>query len=143
MFVRQDIPIQHQIVQSAHAVLHIGSSAYPIEGVPNIILIGVPHLSALKKTEKKLADNGIPHHPWTEPDNDLGFTAIATVPLTAEEKKCLANYRLWSPMFSGSSVGQSASSPLVGRERSDVRFVPGEPVLEISAGSLAAQSSDL
>lgn len=123
MFVRQDISLADQIVQSNHAVLTISSSSYIFSGIPNIILIGLPDQSALHRAQKKLALNAIPHCAWTEPDNDLGFTAIATVPIDYEKKKVLANYRLWCPC---SPVAQLVEQPSAAG-RSGVRALPGEP----------------
>jgi hypothetical protein len=66
------------------------------EGIPNIILIGLPNISALRRAEAKLCANGIPHYAWSEPDYDFGFTAIATTPIHGEQRKALANYRVYS-----------------------------------------------
>lgn len=66
----------------------------PEEGVPNIVYIGVPDINALNRVLKKLKDNQIPHFPWIEPDNDFGFTSIATIPLNPSIKEVLKNYRL-------------------------------------------------
>lgn len=52
-------------------------------------------------------DAGITYHSWHEPDDDIGFTAIATVPLTGEIRGVLANYRLYqyqSPLPRGISA---------------------------------------
>lgn len=64
-------------------------------GIPNIILVGVPHINALNRVLAKLKQNRIIHYAWSEPDYDFGFTAIATEPLTSERKMALSNYRLW------------------------------------------------
>ncbi len=96
MFVRQDIPTEHQVVQSCHAVYHLATTYQPDSGIPNIIAIGIPDLAALKRVETKLQNHHIPHFSWSEPDYDFGFTAIATAPLTEEQKVVLANYRLLS-----------------------------------------------
>lgn len=97
IFVRQDIPIQHQVIQSGHAALRIAQFylAKDDTGTPNLIVIGVPDIKALERVMGKLARNCIKHMMWVEPDGDLGFTALATAPLTKEERLPLANYRLW------------------------------------------------
>jgi hypothetical protein len=69
-------------------------SILPAEGIPNIVVIGVPDLKALERVLAKLKLNQIQHFAWTEPDYDLGMTAIATVPLDEKRKQCLMNYRL-------------------------------------------------
>jgi hypothetical protein len=55
----------------------------------------VPDLAALNRVRDKLSVNQIPHYPWIELDNDLGFTAIVTEPLNEERKQILKNYRLY------------------------------------------------
>ena len=60
-----------------------------------MIVIGVPDVSALNRVRAKLEGLQIPHYAWHEPDGDLGFTAITTVPLDGDTKQLLANYRLY------------------------------------------------
>ena len=116
------------MVQSNHATLTIASSQYSFDDIPNIVLIGVPDKAALERTQRKLADAGILHAAWEEPDFDLGFTAIATVPITREQKQVLANYRLWrSPISARSSEKERpvlTGGPVV-------QFHPGAPVTEM------------
>lgn len=69
------------------------------EGTPNIVLIGLPNISSLKRACHKLSANGIAHWSWTEPDLDLGFTSICTATISGDERSCLANYRLWKPVY--------------------------------------------
>jgi hypothetical protein len=68
------------------------------EGMPNQVLIGVPNIAALNRVRVKLEANQIPHYCWHEPDHDFGFTAIATAPLYGEQRKILANYRVYTPV---------------------------------------------
>jgi hypothetical protein len=129
VFVRQDIPIQHQMVQSNHAVLTV-SSAVAIDGIPNIILIGVPDVPALNRAKAKLIAHGIDHSEWVEPDMDLGFTAMATVPLSVEEKIPLAHYRLWRPMIPSSLDTRASCQPVREGREAEVRVLPREPKLD-------------
>ena len=122
------------MVQSNHATHTMASraAAYSVDGIPNLIMIGVPDLRALNRVAAKLADNAIPHCAWTESDFDLGFTAIATVPLTADQKKPLANYRLWKPVHHHSPVAQlDRADRGFGCGKMEVRILSGEPVLEM------------
>jgi hypothetical protein len=74
--------------------LHLALEHAGICGVPNIVLIGVPDVRALARVQLKLRDAGITFFHWDEPDGDLGFTAIATVPIRGALRDVLANYRL-------------------------------------------------
>jgi hypothetical protein len=120
------------MVQSNHATLTIAGSKYDFAGIPNIVLIGVPDIVGLQRVERKLADNGIPHVSWHEPDGDMGFTAIATIPLTAEEKKCLSNYRLWHPISACTSEKEGPADQK-SSGKSVVQVHPGAPVQNLTA----------
>jgi hypothetical protein len=96
LFIRQDIPVAQQITQSNHATYSLALAYNPACDIPNIVTIGVPDLAALKRVQYKLVQNQIPHYAWTEPDFDLGFTSITTVPLDFNQKQILKNYRVYS-----------------------------------------------
>lgn len=72
------------------------ASMYGPMGVPNIVLVGVPHLKSLQRVAEKLRANAVPHYEWTEPDYDLGFTSITTAPVRGEQRKVFENYRVYS-----------------------------------------------
>jgi hypothetical protein len=77
--------------------------------VPHIVLIGVPNQKALERVIQKLQDNHIEFSSFVEPDNDLGLTAVATVPLAAAQRETLQNYKLYEFQYARSSVGESTS----------------------------------
>jgi len=82
-------------VQALHAAYQMASYYAPGHGIPNIILIGLPDVEALNRALSKLQKAQIPHYAWHEPDNDFGFTSIATIPLDIDQRKVLQNYTLW------------------------------------------------
>jgi hypothetical protein len=94
VFVRQDIPAPQQVVHTAHAAWHAGQW-FLDNGIPNMIIIGVPHRDSLDDVQFKLVTNGVKHYCWRDPDSDEGMTAIATEPLDQERKQILKNYRLY------------------------------------------------
>lgn len=98
MFVRQDLPIAAQIVQTNHATFEM---AYTLpqsadEVTPSIVLIGVPDTKALLKVIQKLKLNHIEFSEFHEDDDDMGLTAVATVPLSEEQRFALRGYKLWN-----------------------------------------------
>jgi len=113
IFVRQDLSLAQQIVQANHATM-LMTSQTPGIGLPNLVVIGVPDKDALDRVSRKLIFHKIRHYLYFEPDDYIGHSAIATVPITVEEKKVLSNYRLWKPTPGerrnplGSSVGTPA-----------------------------------
>ncbi len=108
VFIRTDLPVPQQLVQSNHATFKL-TQLYPCgEATPNLVLIGVPDARALGRVSAKLKACQLPHYEWHEPDWELygfdhPFTAIATAPLDEREKEALRNYRLYSV---GGGAGQ-------------------------------------
>lgn len=96
IFIRQDLPLQHQLVQSNHATFHLASLYRCDSGVPNIIVLGVPDVRSLERAAAKLREHAIPHYEWREPDFDFGFTSMATAPLDYKQRQVLSNYRVWN-----------------------------------------------
>lgn len=75
--------------------------------VPSVVLIGVPNKKALEKVIAKLKLHRIDHSVFHESDDDLGLTAVATVPLNEDERAILQKYKLWNEndfSHAGSSV---------------------------------------
>jgi hypothetical protein len=97
VFIRQDLPISMQLVHSCHATYHASRCYRPDEGIPCLVVIGVPDLAALNRVLTKLRDKQVPHFAWTDPDVALGMLSIATAPLTDDQRIHLKNYRLYSP----------------------------------------------
>lgn len=119
IFVRQDLPIAQQIVQTNHATFAFASIFTSEPGIPNIVLVGVPDVSALNRVLSKLKANQIPHMVFRDPDLGPDMTAIVTEPLDHEQKKCLSNYRLWKDTreepgnrFAGESRTPAPDSPV-------------------------------
>ena len=110
VFVRFDLSLEQTIIQTNHAThaMAYGLSQSPDDVVPHIVLIGVPNQKSLEKVVQKLHYNHIDFSSFDEPDNDLGLTAVATVPLAGEQRDVLANYKIWTEeefLHARSSVG--------------------------------------
>lgn len=112
------------------------ASALPqsIDGAtPSIVLIGVPNKPALERVINKLIDNQIDFSDFHEPDYDLGLTAVATVPVTEEQRAILQNYKLWNEStFNNTSVAQRS-------ERRDSRKAYSEVGGSIPSGRTMGQ----
>lgn len=127
-------------MQTNHATITL-TSKYRIQCVPNVVLIGVPNEMALMHVRDELRAAGVGFHLWEEPDFDMGFTAIATTPLTKQEKQLLSHYRLWRPIFPSSSVKErTASQVAVG---SVVEVHPGEPHGSVAQSRALRASADM
>ena len=129
VFVRQDISVPEQSVQALHSIYHLAINTRPDPDIPNVVYIGVPDVFALQKVLRKLEDNQITHYCWHEPDNNLGFTAIATEAISGEKRKILSNYRLWKD---GRGSGQLDCSFNAGPPT----IFPGSSIVEHSDSNL-------
>ncbi len=114
LFVRYDLPVEQQIIQTNHATFEMAFTLpQSVDSItPSIVLIGVPNEKSLRKVIDKLTLNRIEFSVFNEPDNDLGLTAGATVPLNAEQRAILQNYKLWNDndfLHARSSVGRAPS----------------------------------
>ena len=96
--MRTDLPFAQQLVQSNHATFEMASrlSSEPSTSeVPYCIVIGVPDKNSLFRVVERLRAHGIGHRVFYEPDDNMGLSAVATVPLEQDQRRVLSNYRLW------------------------------------------------
>ncbi len=109
VFVRGDLKEEDQMVQAAHAIFGMTQSVDYVkgEGCPRIVFLdGGSSDKAINKTLRNLSAR-LPAVDFVDPDKqELGITAIATVPLTKEQALPLANYRLrrYTPPTEASAV---------------------------------------
>lgn len=96
VFVRKDIPLVDQVVQVGHICSEAGRE-FEYEDHSNLILLQVENLEELEKTMVYLNLCGIDHRWFNEPDDNLGYTSIATEPLFGKDRDFLKNYKLWTP----------------------------------------------
>ena len=94
-FIRQDMDIQHQLVQACHSAYEAGSNFKDTKDIPYLICLGMNDDKELKSAEEFLRKHDIQYHKFFEPDNNLGHTSISTEPLDWEQKKLFSNFRLW------------------------------------------------
>lgn len=92
LFVRDDLSIPQQIVQTAHAVDCMRSDAIP-DDVNHMVLIGAGDQEELIVIAQHLSDCDIKHEMFFEPDISA-YTAIATQPLRGQMRNALKRYKL-------------------------------------------------
>lgn len=110
-FVRTDITLAQQGVQSAHAAAEAGARFYePTKhGVASLILLQISDLRALGKAQDALAVAGIDFTTFYEPDQDatrapgtpMGLSAIGTRPMLPSEWAFFRRWRLWDGIKQG------------------------------------------
>lgn len=114
--MRQDISLAQQIVQSNHATFEV-ARRLPTDysEVPHMVLIGVPDKAALFRVVEKLNKNDIGHQVFYEPDDNMGLSAVATVPLEQSQRRCLSNYAIWRDTTKDKQQREMLAERLAGR----------------------------
>jgi hypothetical protein len=101
LFVRQDISLAQQLVQSVHAAVNAGMAFREPIDISNAVLIGVPNKDALHEVVDLLETKNIEYVTWYEPDpsdNPVGFTSVCTISLREKGKRAaLSKFPLWTP----------------------------------------------
>lgn len=121
IFIRQDLFNWQQLVHTNHVALEMGAeilratplcelttSAFRLNGHPNIVVVGVADIAALQAAHVDLMKREVPHKMWADPD-DLGlnpnWTSLATYPITKQERNKLHHYRPWSERNNANAKG--------------------------------------
>lgn len=95
LFIRKDLSIPQLIVQSSHAALEAGFSFERPHTTPHLVLIGVDSQDHLVATADYLGMHGIEFEMFFEPDDNAGYTSIATRPIFGAERKPLSKFKLF------------------------------------------------
>jgi len=128
-FIRKDISKEQQIVQTAHATLQAGFVFEMPAEISNLVLLEVENEAELKMISEKLYEIGICHYMFFEPDNDMGFSAIATRPVfEKKERNFFSKWKLFKSQCSCSVNSGNNERPLGFFEKfiSDQKPLPPE-----------------
>jgi hypothetical protein len=83
-------------VQVGHACLEAGSRFYSNHGTPaNLVLFQVQNIAELDEATVACIQAGIRLEYIFEPDDAMGYTAIATEPLSGKMREVFRQYQLW------------------------------------------------
>lgn len=95
MFVRKDLPQTVQVVQASHACIE-ATRAFLEKDVehPHLVVLAVKDEPQLFKSAKKLDTAGIRYCTFIEPDRGGEATALATEPISGEQRRFFKNYQL-------------------------------------------------
>ena len=97
IFVRTDIPVAYQMVQVGHATFEAGKKFSPAIH-PHFVLLPTANQEELLKLAVKLEDNNIEFVMFHEPDNDTGYTALATKPISGDDRSMFKRYKTHKPV---------------------------------------------
>lgn len=95
VLIRRDLPLADQIVQVGHACLEGGFQFKKPDETIHLIVIGVESETYLLATLERIGLKGIRFVVFHEPDDELGFTAACTQPLSAAYRREFRDFPLW------------------------------------------------
>lgn len=102
IFLRTDISLAQQIVQSNHAAHEAGLKTKERYTEPtSIVLIQIPDRETLEQEFEKIQSLGIECASFYEPYDDMGMTAFSTLPIGEEDRHHFKNYNLWGRSVKG------------------------------------------
>lgn len=94
VFVRQDLSNEQQLVQAAHATLVLGNKLKRDVNELYFTVIGIPQLIDFRKVMNDLNTHGTQYETFYEPDQGNTLTAIATHPISKDQRGILKDYKL-------------------------------------------------
>lgn len=96
-FIREDISFAQRIVQIGHACYEAGKLFNDSHGISSLILLSAKDEQEIKSIADKLNMRNIDFYAFFEPDNNMGYSAICTKPITdASERKFFRKWDLFS-----------------------------------------------
>jgi hypothetical protein len=95
VLVRADIPAAAQIVQTGHACLEAGRRFRQPETPCNLVVLSVPTERHLHAAVARIESAGIRSAVFYEPDDDLGYTAACTEPVSGPARRIFRRLQLW------------------------------------------------
>lgn len=96
ILVRKDIPLADQICQVAHAAADAGRD-FRIPAHTNVVVLAVADSNELAHTAQMLSYRDVDNRQVFEPDDDIGFAALATRIVNPEERQLFRHFKLWRP----------------------------------------------
>ena len=93
--MRIDIPLADQIVQVGHACLEAGFKFQKPDEIVNLVVISIESELHLLATIERMSLSGIQFVLFHEPDDQMGFTAACTQPLTITHRREFRTFPLW------------------------------------------------
>jgi hypothetical protein len=94
-WIRTDLPTHQQIIQSAHSALEAGRTFPEHHGTSHLVLLQADSEEYLLSIAEYLAENGINHRMFYEPDDDYGHTSITTEPIYGPTRNIFKHFKLY------------------------------------------------
>ena len=95
--MRIDIPLVDQIVQVGHACLEAGFKFQRPDEPVNLVVVGIESEIHLLATLERISLREFQFFLFYEPDEQMGFTAACTQPLSIVYRREFRDFPLWNP----------------------------------------------
>lgn len=93
--MRRDLTLPQQVVQSCHAAIEVARSSITTEAVhPSVIVCGVKDEQKLLRSYQRLQALGLKCYAFYEPDFGDELTAIASEPVSGDDRSHFRQYQL-------------------------------------------------
>lgn len=94
VLVRKDLPPEQIAVQASHAAFDAGKR-FGAGLDPHLVLCTVPGPDALEEAHDALLEQELPVCRFYEPDNDTGYSALASLAVTSKQRRAFKRYPLY------------------------------------------------
>ena len=92
--VRTDLPLADQVCQVAHAA-HLAGKKFPFGDNTHLVLLKVKNEQKLFNLADELDSAGVLFELFYEPDDEMGFTALATQAIIGHQRELFGRYHIW------------------------------------------------
>ena len=97
VLIRTDLTPAQQTVQAIHAGMQAVAQHGGLTHDTRLSLLSVHSLEELEEWARRCHEQGISFELFHEPDHDIGWSALATAPISAEQGRVFRRARLWTP----------------------------------------------
>jgi hypothetical protein len=99
VFVRTDLSLAQQSVQSCHAAIECANlfNLKSLHDHPSVIILAAKNLSKLQQAGSFLKGHHVEYVEFREPDMDHELTAIATEPIYDKDRGLFKKFQLLRP----------------------------------------------
>ncbi len=88
-FIRNDISPEQKIVQLGHATWEAGQRFSNPGVISSLILLNADNEDDLVSIARKLDEKGIEYYMFFEPDNNMGYSALCTRPMSTNKERAI------------------------------------------------------
>lgn len=97
VLVRSDLSVSQQAVQAIHAGMAAVHKYGGLTDETRLAMLDVKDEDELKRYAEKASEAGLDFEVFWEPDNNTGWSALATAPISRKQGKIFKKLSMWNP----------------------------------------------